>query len=316
MMEILIVSPANYVTGGVELLHQLCFKLNKADDVNAMMWYWDVENVNYEQPVEYAEYGCRWVKDMPEGYNGVIIFPEIWANCVVEKRFKHCRKVIFWESVDNYFRHCDPKDYFKFAYAFVNKKEEVIHLAQSWYAAKFLDRICEKSILIGDYINDAFFKPYSETKRERIVLYNPKKGMEFTEKLMRYVGENIIFEPVAGMTREDVICLMRRSMLYIDFGDHPGRDRLPREAAMCGCCVITGRNGSADFYHDLPISDEYKFSRSEQFMPFINIRMREVLRNYDEHKKAFDYYRAVILSDKKVFEDQCRYFLSVLRKER
>ena len=29
--------------------------------------------------------------------------------------------------------------------------------------------------------------------------------------------------------------------LYIDFGGFPGKDRLPREAVMHDCCIITGK---------------------------------------------------------------------------
>ena len=34
--------------------------------------------------------------------------------------------------------------------------------------------------------------------------------------------------------------------VYIDFGHHPGQDRLPREAVQCGCVVITGTRGSGN----------------------------------------------------------------------
>jgi len=34
--------------------------------------------------------------------------------------------------------------------------------------------------------------------------------------------------------------------VYIDFGHHPGQDRLPREAVQCGCVVITGKRGSGN----------------------------------------------------------------------
>ena len=39
----------------------------------------------------------------------------------------------------------------------------------------------------------------------------------------------------------------------MDFGFHPGQDRLPREAALLKNCIITNREGSAAFYKDVPI---------------------------------------------------------------
>ena len=49
------------------------------------------------------------------------------------------------------------------------------------------------------------------------------------------------------MTPEQVVDLMSESKVYIDFGNHPGKDRIPREAVINGCCVITGVRGSARF---------------------------------------------------------------------
>jgi len=47
-------------------------------------------------------------------------------------------------------------------------------------------------------------------------------------------------------------------MMYIDFGTHPGKDRIPREAALRNCIVLTNRNGAADNNVDVPIPNEYK----------------------------------------------------------
>ena len=36
-------------------------------------------------------------------------------------------------------------------------------------------------------------------------------------------------------------------------------DRLPREAALAGCVVITNREGAANFDEDVPLPSEFKF---------------------------------------------------------
>ena len=46
---------------------------------------------------------------------------------------------------------------------------------------------------------------------------------------------------------------------YIDFGPHPGMDRLPREAALAGCVVVTNREGAANFDEDTPLPSQFKF---------------------------------------------------------
>ena len=44
----------------------------------------------------------------------------------------------------------------------------------------------------------------------------------------------------------------------MDFGFHPGQDRLPREAALLKNCIITNRE-ELSFYKDMPIAEEFKF---------------------------------------------------------
>lgn len=59
----------------------------------------------------------------------------------------------------------------------------------------------------------------------------------------------------------DAFC-MSKSKVYIDFGNHPGKDRIPREAAISGCIVITGKRGAAAFAEDVCIPETYKFDES------------------------------------------------------
>lgn len=49
------------------------------------------------------------------------------------------------------------------------------------------------------------------------------------------------FKPIINMTRDEVIRELQRAKVYIDFGNHPGKDRIPREAAILGCCAIVGK---------------------------------------------------------------------------
>lgn len=61
------------------------------------------------------------------------------------------------------------------------------------------------------------------------------------------------------MRPEQVMKTMDESMMYIDFGNHPGKDRIPREAALRDCIILTSTNGSAHNELDVPIASEFKF---------------------------------------------------------
>ena len=50
----------------------------------------------------------------------------------------------------------------------------------------------------------------------------------------------------------------------MDFGFHPGQDRLPREAAILKNCIITNKEGSAAIFQDVPIADEFKFNERKK----------------------------------------------------
>ena len=84
--------------------------------------------------------------------------------------------------------------------------------------------------------------------QEWILLYNPKKGLD---KVLPIIEQTpwLKWIPLINLTEEDMIAYMHLAKVYVDFGNHPGKDRIPREAAICGCCVITNREGSAAYWH-------------------------------------------------------------------
>lgn len=115
-------------------------------------------------------------------------------------------------------------------------------------------------------------------------------------------GPDIRWEPIVNMKRDEVINLLRKSKVYIDFGNHPGKDRIPREAAICGCCVITGKKGSARFYNDVPIDDSFKFEDSPSNLEKIIYKIKECFSNYQEETRKFDKYREIIKKSESEFE--------------
>jgi len=117
-------------------------------------------------------------------------------------------------------------------------------------------------------------------------------------------------DKIINMTRKEVIETLQRAKVYMDFGNHPGKDRLPRESAILGCCVITGKRGSARYFEDVPIPEQYKFEDKEESIPTIVERIRDCLENFEERYKDFDYFRQVIREEpKKFLEDLKKIFI-------
>jgi hypothetical protein len=165
---------------------------------------------------------------------------------------------------------------------------------------------------LSDYLNKAFLNIQTDlSKKENIVAYNPKKGLAFTKEIMK-LAKDIKFVPLINMTRQQVIETLQRAKVYIDFGNHPGKDRIPREAAILGCCVITGKRGSAAFFEDVSIPDEYKFKDKKENMPKIIEKIRDCFENFEERYKDFDHCRKRIKQEpQKFIEDLKKIFVRV-----
>ncbi len=125
-------------------------------------------------------------------------------------------------------------------------------------------------------------------------------------------GSEIDFVPIMNMTNAEVKDLLLHSRVYIDFGEHPGKDRIPREAAIMGLCVITGKRGAAANDQDVFIPDSFKFDEKEADLDIITDRIRFCLDNYDEAIADLADYRTRITSEKALFSAEVRELRGIL----
>ncbi len=296
------VCPAHVATGGTEALHETVSELNKQRNVHARLWYWSIHGGD-PVPDAFRGYGCGYVAELPKGYDGVVVVPEIWANEVL--RFEGCKKAVYWLGVDAYASWTPPEKHGEFL-----KDDTILHIAQSEYARDFLEKLGVRRVMkLVDVLNADFYEEYEEAPRGDVVLYNPAKMTPFMHSLMKACS-GVTFKPIQGMTREEVISTMRSSKLYLDFGAFPGRERIPREAVMCGCCIITSRIGSAGFFEDFPHSD--KFESKTGHIWAIRRRIQYVLEHYDECRRDFGFFRASLIEDHRRLRRQCREIAEAL----
>ncbi|MBT1165058.1 hypothetical protein JS534_10665 [Bifidobacterium felsineum] len=130
---------------------------------------------------------------------------------------------------------------------------------------------------------------------------------------MMSLAPDLRWTPIINLSTLQVRDLLLRSKVYIDFGNHPGKDRFPREAAMCGACIITGKNGSAAFNDDLPIPSSYKFNNKKEEGKQIITCIKDCLTNYSEKNHDFDSYRVFIKNEERQFNaDVAKIFLPLI----
>ena len=300
-------------TGGLTLAHQLCFELRELG-YDAYMYYYFSLRQKRQYPVNehYEKYHLPYVEKLEDERGNVIVAPE--TNVELLRHVKHATKVIWWMSVDNYHltQHtCKGALINLFGLRrFKIEQPDIFHLAQSYYAIDFLrHRVDESHIMyLSDYLDDEFIEAvqsHAIKQRTDLVLYNPSKGFEFTQKIM-HAALDLQWYPLQGLTPLQMREVMERAKVYIDFGHHPGKDRIPRETAISGCCVLTGLRGAARFHQDVPIPQKYKFEDSENSIPAIISMIRSCLSDYEGHIKDFDEYREMIRQEHKGFSKDVR----------
>lgn len=301
---IYILCPANLQTGGPEVLHQLGYKLNLLG-VDAQMFYY-----NRQEGIDpvcecYRKYNVQYSSKLEFDENATVIIPEGGISLI--HQLKNCRIVIWWLSVD-YAKYTD-KDV-----EFMRDNSNIYHLVQSQYALEHLHnnlKLDKNIYFLSDYLNNAFFDPTVEVDddlRENIVLFNPKKGINKTATLIMSSDHRIKWQALYGLTAAGMRETMRKAKVYIDFGEHPGKDRIPREAAMCGCCVITNKKGAAANDLDVEIPDKYKFGDD---VPLAQIYecINGIFENYGDKKKDYVSYINKISGEFKEFEkDIVKFF--------
>ena len=101
MFDIFICCPAYVKTGGPELLHQLSdYLLIHHPKINTYFYYYDKKELQDYTNDDFKKYKIKLVNEIPDSNNSLIIVPE--TNVLFLDRFRLAKKVIWWQSVDNF----------------------------------------------------------------------------------------------------------------------------------------------------------------------------------------------------------------------
>ena len=308
--KVFCVCPSQVKSGGPELMHQLTACINSHGG-QADIAYINSQDAGGWAVPELADYVPGHVttfEKIDDNNTTAVVIPEGWPYAV--NNVKNAHIFFWWLSVDNYISVFSTQ-YEAQKYLEYLDNRVYLHLVQSEYARRFLmsNGIHESKIrYLSDYINRVYLEnngQIDKIKREDIVLYNPKKGKEYVECLIKKAPD-IKWTAIENMSTSQVRKLMEKSKIYIDFGNHPGKDRIPREAAMCGCIVITGRQGSAAYHKDVPIPEKFKLDSNNLSYEYVVNIIRESIINYSELIEEYSEYRKIILSEENSFSNNVK----------
>jgi len=313
---------SNYgIGGGHHSVHQISAALTELSQENYMIY----PPVGHDSvvPLWTELYGVKNFlhrEQTEDEADQVHLLPAMWGpnwypcdgdtpSCIKKKSF-NSKKVFYWLGVvpwqDWEFGGVDRDVDLNHT-----NMQKMYHACQSRFAYEFLmksGKIDPRTIfMLRDYTNKFFLHTDYELftgyhKRNNIVLFNGAKGLQHSFKIMEECRDlNCTFVRLENLDYKQMKEAALRAKVYIDFGHHPGKDRIPREMASCGCVVITGDEGTAACDADVPVGPR-KFKSVQGQYDYQAIREQIKLDIYD--------YMAGFLD-----EHQVRYRMSIRREK-
>jgi hypothetical protein len=298
-----IVCPKGVATGGPEALHQLYRELTD-QGLEALLWDPDRTRCAAAPAKAYEEYDPKWTEAFPNSQD-VVIVPEVYGD-LIPRLYLNCRIVFWWLSVDNFSRSSRiTLDVLKVLFP------DVIHCYQSEYARIFLqENGTSATYPLSDYLNEDFVSraiggSLTKISEDTLIAVNPAKGFDRTSIVLNALDPNCVIR-LENMSRAEVIDSLAKADIYLDLGNHPGTDRIPREAALMNCVVLTNTRGSAGNDTDIPIDKGFfKFDdRVSNFEIELLDSLKEIRKNPKEYLEMQKTYRNQVLQGKEKFSDE------------
>ena len=339
-----VICPSNNDTGGPKDLHQLALELKNLGKKVFMYYFptnsdvkihknYEIFNIPFVNEIDDSD---RNILIVPETNQAILISKQykkiqkiLWwlsldfffitsFNQNNSKIIKSVIKLpyeitcIFNKITKNYFGNLSFSKYLKIIYLnfpfknFVKLEDFKMNLSQSMYQYKVLNSKNVKSNLLFDFIRDEYFyarKEISLKDKQNIICYNPSKSSAFMKRIIDS-NPKIKFIRLENYKMSEVIEILSKSKIYIDFGFHPGVDHLPREAAILKNCIITNKEGSAFYSDAVSINEKFKFDEKKENLKKITEKINQIFNNFEIELKEFDDYIEQLKSEKVNFKKQ------------
>ena len=336
--KVYIMAPSNLFTGGPELLHQIGLSIKKNFKVDTFMYY--LPENKHPIHKNFKKYNLKYETNIEDKKENILIIPEYYSFIKYALKYKNLKKILWWLSVDNYYGYkfridynkylrsiikipfniinnfnkltnyffglLTLQDYLKFKYSFIdlNKLSEFkgidLHLCQSYYAYTFLKNKFTNVAYLSDYQREEILQNFRKKKinKSNIICYSNKSN-DFVKKISNYTNYKMI--ELKNLNSSKIINIFQKTKIYLDFGYHPGKDRMPREAVLFNNCILTNKRGSAGNKYDIPIKKQYKFEERKFNLKKIKYVIDKIFNDYEKELKNFSKYKKLILEEKKKF---------------
>jgi len=296
------------------LLHQLGYKLNLFGFDASMYYYGEDTGLPSVHP-HFIKYNVPVVESVSDSADNIFVYPEMMVSALseIKEQLPSSKHILWWLSVDNANMTQEME-------RIISNDSGLIHFVQSYYALDYvknsLNITDDRLFYLSDYLNSVYLNMDCEEKNSRddTVLFNPRKGYERTSRLIKHSDHRVKWQALSGMAPEEIPGVLQKAKVYIDFGNHPGKDRFPREAVSCGLRIITGRKGAAANDKDIPIPDELKVSDECEDAKILDMIYGLVV-NYEKTGELYSSYKRSIDEEFHIFErDVLNTFSLIMHK--
>ena len=325
--EVLLLCP-EVKTGGPEALHQLGYRIAQHGGAARMVYYAPHSSIEVDgdilrchaetspMPAHFAQYQPLVLRETRLGPGTLMVFPEPLSKLAAEAN--KYQRALWWLSLDNAMpQNQDLLD--EAARRALFADTNLIHLYQSDYARHFLAANgAAQYFPLSDYTDPQFVHRSLVTSevapieaRRDVVCFFPNKGGERAARFLAGAAalrHPIEFVPIRDMTKAQVRETLFDARIYLDFGHHPGKDRVPREAAIAGAVVLLLAVGAATCFLDHPLPAAYRFTDDDIASGVLHRRIDAILDEPAAHFAAQRLYRQRILLEQERFDLEVRSF--------
>lgn len=304
-------------TGGPEALHQLVVVLRELGQDAYLVPIPGTDNV--PRHPAYDHYGAPERPCVEDQIDCAVVVPEGAFSLL--KSVKSAAKFCWWLSIDfseHFFserqvltippargvndlkrlKHSLLKSVWAVKRNLIDYRS-VTHLTQSQYAWSFLfTRLGVVSSMLSDFTPQSEFavRDWGDQDRGPTVAFNPAKGGFWVDRIAKECRD-VKFTAIRNMSRDQVVSTLCASAVYLDMGHHPGKDRLPREAASSGAVTVVARRGAGAYWDDVPIPWEHKVSMTSPVGNAVEVLGR-ILANTTSAREKQSWYVDRIRSER------------------
>lgn len=333
------------VTGGAETVRQFTDNLKK-NGVDVYIYIHDRKK-HHTRIKKLKDYDCRYVYEVEDDEDNYLLTVE--SQTYILDGYQKVKKGIMWLSLDYFFSgdmsmkqerllkkfHVPMglktvvkpilKPLIRMKFGITGSRYDFsydlnMHLYNCEYVREYLIGRGVKGsdmIYVCGPIRDEYFES-TKLNKEEILLYNPKKGREYSEQIIKKLqlrAPDLRVIPIENMQPVEIKKIMTKSKLYMDFGGFPGPERMPREAVSRHCNIITGKNGASNNSIDVPIPEEFKFDAIPEKLDEVVNKIITMTVEYELDYEKFNRYRTKAIEQKEEFKQAVILFKEKLKHE-